>query len=154
MQWAKVSGDCGADGPPRLVQQPSYDCCSAYGEDEELEHCGEPTIWFELVDDQNKCASRQQRGPPQRRTPSDRCLGCCLDVQARDRAAGVSGDGVPPSLCLLQIELSNTNSVAPAIKGIARSFCGGFGGSELARREGEDWSMAKEYVRSLPHRMA
>ena len=51
MQRAKVSGDCGADGPPRLVQQPSYDCRSAYGEDEELEHCGEPTIWFELVDD-------------------------------------------------------------------------------------------------------
>jgi hypothetical protein len=51
MQRAKVSSDCGADGPLRLVQQPSYDCRSAYGEDEELEHCGEPTILFELVDD-------------------------------------------------------------------------------------------------------
>jgi hypothetical protein len=33
------------------VQQPSYDCRSACSEDEELEHYGEPTIWFVLVDD-------------------------------------------------------------------------------------------------------
>jgi hypothetical protein len=51
MQRAKVSGDCGADGPPRLVQQPSYDCRSAYGEDEEPEHHAEAAIWCEIVDD-------------------------------------------------------------------------------------------------------
>jgi hypothetical protein len=74
---------------------------------------------------------------------------CRLET-GRQVVAG--GMGLPPSLCLLQIQLSNTNSVAPAKKGIARSFCGGFGGDELARREGEDWS--REYVRSLLHRMA
>ena len=49
MQRARVGGDCGADGPLRLVQQPSYDCRSAYGEDEELEHCGEAAIRAKLL---------------------------------------------------------------------------------------------------------
>jgi hypothetical protein len=41
----------------------------------------------------------------------------------------------PVSACNLQIQLSNTNSVAQPQRVLRGLFCGGFGGSELARRE-------------------
>ena len=60
-----------------------------------------------------------------------------LNVQALEAGwQGCRGMGCRPvSACNLQIQLSNTNSVAPASTALRGLFCGGFGGSELARRE-------------------
>ena len=44
-----------------LVHQPSCDYRSAYSEDEELEHQGEPMIWFEPVDAENTAATARIR---------------------------------------------------------------------------------------------
>ena len=73
-------------------------------------------------------AMRSQKRTPERIDARGVASMCKLETEQQ----GGRGDGVPPSLGLLQIQLSNTNSVSPATKGITRSFCGGFGGYELA----------------------
>ena len=41
----------------RLAHKPACDCCSAYSEDEELEHSGKQRIWLEPVDDPKQYGS-------------------------------------------------------------------------------------------------